>query len=183
MNSKHSNKELWQLLASFILPITAAFVLYSLVNNPDNDVKIGTMNYGTLIKPPVETTKNDIVFSKKTPGTTDRIWTLAYVTNQCDSACTQTLKDMKTIRILMNEDMRRVQRLLLINGTTDLQEYGVFIANPSEALNQQLGKFPDNTLFLIDPLGNVMLHYEPQALEIKRVIKDLKRLFKFSRIG
>ena len=65
MNSKHSNKELWQLLASFILPITAAFVLYSLVNNPDNDVKIGTMNYGTLIKPPVETTKNDIVFFKK----------------------------------------------------------------------------------------------------------------------
>jgi hypothetical protein len=32
-------------------------------------------------------------------------------------------------------------------------------------------------------LGNVMLHYEPQALEIKRVIKDLKRLFKYSRIG
>jgi hypothetical protein len=29
----------------------------------------------------------------------------------------------------------------------------------------------------------VMLHYEPQGLEIKRVIKYLKRLFKYSRIG
>ncbi|MEO1885386.1 MAG: hypothetical protein ABGX28_05080 [Methylococcales bacterium] len=189
MNSKHSNKELWQLLASFILPITAAVVLLWVFNSSDidKDNKIrdffGTMNYGTLIEPAVETTKNDIVFSKKTPGTTDRIWTLAYVTNQCDSACTQTLKDMKTIRILMNEDMRRIQRLLLINGTTDLQEYGVFIANPSEALSQKLGKFPDNTLFLIDPKGNVMIHYDPQTLEIKRVIKDLKRLFRYSRIG
>ena len=183
MNSKHSNKELWQLLASFILPITAAFVLYSLVNNPDNDVKIGTMNYGTLIKPPVETTKNDIVFSKKTPGTTDRIWTLAYVTNQCDNTCTQTLKDMKTIRILMNEDMLRIQRMLLINGTTDLQEYGVLIANPSEALKQQLGKFPNNTLFLIDGRGFVMMSYSPKDLDVGRVVKDLKRLFKYSRFG
>ena len=180
MNSK---KELWILLASFILPITAAFVFFSIVNNPDNDVKIRTTNYGTLIKPPVETTKNDIVFSKKTPGTTDRIWTLAYVTNQCDNTCTQTLKDMKTIRILMNEDMRRIQRMLLINGTTDLQEYGVLIANPSEALKQQLGKFPNNTLFLIDGRGFVMMSYSPKDLDVGRVVKDLKRLFKYSRFG
>jgi hypothetical protein len=29
----------------------------------------------------------------------------------------------------------------------------------------------------------VMLHYNPQDLTIKRVIKDLDRLFKYSRIG
>ena len=189
MNSKHSNKELWQLLASFILPITAAVVLLWVFNSSDidKDNKIrdffGTMNYGTLIEPAVETTKNDIVFSKKTPGTTDRIWTLAYVTNQCDNTCTQTLKDMKTIRILMNEDMRRIQRMLLINGTTDLQEYGVLIANPSEALKQQLGKFPNNTLFLIDGRGFVMMSYSPKDLDVGRVVKDLKRLFKYSRFG
>jgi len=79
--------------------------------------------------------------------------------------------------------MRRIQRMLLINGSTDLQEHGVLIANPSELLNQQLSEFPDNTLFLIDPQGNVMLHYDPKVLEIKRVIKDLKRLFKYSRTG
>jgi hypothetical protein len=32
-------------------------------------------------------------------------------------------------------------------------------------------------------LGNIMLHYDPQTLVIKRVLKDLKRLLKLSRIG
>jgi hypothetical protein len=36
---------------------------------------------------------------------------------------------------------------------------------------------------LIDPIGNIMLYYEPQNIDIRLVIKDLKRLFKYSRIG
>ncbi|MEO1890572.1 MAG: hypothetical protein ABGX45_02665 [Candidatus Thioglobus sp.] len=177
MNSK---KELWVLLASFIIPIALGTAFFYW--NPTAFTGT-TVNYGKFVNPIITTEKQDVVFTKNTPGGLQGLWTLAYITNQCDTACTQTLKDMKTIRILMNENMRRVQRLLLINGSTDLQEYGVLIANPSETLNQQLKQFPNNTLFLIDPLGNVMLHYEPQGLEIKRVIKDLKRLFKYSRIG
>ncbi len=177
MNSK---RELWILLSSFVLPIVLGTAFFYW--NPTAFTGT-TVNYGEFVNPIITTEKQDVVFAKNTPGDLQGLWTLAYATNQCDSTCTQTLKDMKTIRILMNEDMRRIQRMLLINGTTDLQEHGVFIAHPSETLNQKLGKFPNNTLFLIDPLGNVMLHYEPQVLEIKRVLKDLKRLFKYSRIG
>jgi hypothetical protein len=39
--------------------------------------------------------------------------------------------------------------MLLINGSTDVQEVGVLIAHPSATLSQQLAKFPNNTLFLI----------------------------------
>jgi len=177
MNSK---KELWVLLASFIIPIALGTAFFYW--NPTAFTGT-TVNYGQFVNPIITTEKQDVVFVKDTPGTLQGLWTLAYATNQCDSVCTQTLKDMKTIRILMNEDMRRIQRMLLINGSTDLQEHGVLIANPSELLNQQLSEFPDNTLFLIDPQGNVMLHYDPKVLEIKRVIKDLKRLFKYSRTG
>ena len=177
MNSK---KELWVLLASFVLPIVLGTAFFYW--NPTAFTGT-TVNYGQFVNPIITTEKRDVVFVENTKGGLQGLWTLTYATNQCDNTCTQVLKDMKTIRILMNDDMRRVQRLLLINGATDLQEAGVLIANPSEALNQQLNKFPSNSLFLIDPLGNVMLHYNPQTLEIKRVIKDLKRLFKYSRIG
>jgi hypothetical protein len=108
---------------------------------------------------------------------------LTYVANHCDNNCKKALKDMKTIRILMNEHMRRIQRLLLISGTTDIQEKGLLVARPSKALKQKLQKFADNTLFLVDPLGNIMLRYNAQDLVIKRVLKDLKRLFKYSRVG
>ncbi|SMM98248.1 putative transmembrane protein [uncultured Candidatus Thioglobus sp.] len=177
MNSK---KELWVLLASFVLPIVlgTAFFYWNPTAFTGN-----TVNYGEFVNPIITTEEQDIVFSKETRGSLQGLWTLAYVTNRCDNACQSTLKDIKTIRILMNEDMRRIQRMLLINGATDVQEYGVLIANPSIKLQRQLSKFPNNSLFLIDPLGNIMLHYDARTLVIKRVLKDLKRLFKYSRIG
>ncbi len=177
MNSK---KELWVLLASFVLPIALGTAFFYW--NPTAFTGT-TVNYGEFVNPIITTETEDVRFSNNTQGSLQGLWTLAYATKTCESACTQVLKDMKTIRILMNEDMRRIQRMLLINGATDVQETGLLIAHPSAALSQQLAKFPDNTLFLIDPLGNVMLHYNPQGIVIKRVMKDLDRLFKYSRIG
>lgn len=183
MNSK---KELWVLLASFVLPIALGTAFFYW--NPTAFTGT-TVNYGAFVNPIITTEKQDVRFSENTPGSLQGLWTLAYATNRCDSACKKTLKDIKTIRVLMNEDMRRIQKMLLINATTDVprwqtpQEAGVMIAHPSARLSQKLAKFPDNTLFLIDPLGNVMLHYNPENIVIKRVLKDLKRLFKYSRIG
>jgi len=180
MNSK---KELWVLLATFVLPIAAATVFYYWVTSDNNSFNLGTVNHGEFVNPIVTTKEQDVIFSDKTKGTLQGLWTLAYVTNKCDERCVGVLKDMKTIRILMNEDMRRIQRMLLTNSTTDLQEHNVLIATPSEALTQKLSNFPNDSLFLIDPLGNVMMRYNPQTLEIKRAVKDLERLFKYSRIG
>jgi len=42
---------------------------------------------------------------------------------------------------------------------------------------------PVNAIYLIDPIGNFMLYYKPQGINIKFVIRDLKRLLKYSRIG
>lgn len=177
MNSK---KELWVLLASFVLPIAfgTAFFYWNPTIFTGN-----TVNYGKFVNPIITTESKDVVFVNNTPGNLQGIWTLAYATNYCDAHCKRILKDMKTVKLLMNEDMRRVQRMLLTHGATDMQEKGVLIARPSARLSQQLAQFADNTLFLIDPLGNIMLHYNPQALDIKRVVKDLERLFKYSRIG
>ncbi len=177
MNSK---KELWVLLASFVLPIAlgTAFFYWNPTVFTGN-----TVNYGEFVNPIIATQKQDMVFSKNSQGDLQGLWTLTYATNVCDNACEKTLEDMKTIRTLMNDNMRRVQRLLLINGSSNLQKKGLLIAKPSRALQQKLRKFPNNSLFLIDPLGNVMLRYNPQSLDIRRVIKDLQRLLKYSRVG
>lgn len=177
MNTK---KELWVLLASFVLPIAlgTAFFYWNPTIFTGN-----TVNYGKFVNPIITTEPSDVVFVNNTSGDLQGIWTLTYATNHCNANCKRIFKDMKTVKLLMNEDMRRVQRMLLTNGATDMQETGVLIARPSVALSQQLAQFPDNTLFLIDPLGNIMLRYNPQALDIKRVVKDLERLFKYSRIG
>jgi hypothetical protein len=37
-------------------------------------------------------------------------------------------------------------------------------------------------IYLIDPLGNVMMRFPPEP-EVKLLMKDLKRLLKYSRLG
>ncbi|MDG2394961.1 hypothetical protein [Candidatus Thioglobus sp.] len=177
MNSK---KELWILLASFVLPIVFGTAFFYL--SPNSFTK-STVNYGEFVNPIISTTNNDVVFNEAYDGDLQGIWTLAYVTDRCEHTCRQALEDMKTIRILTNENMRRIQSLLLTNKDIQGLDSEVLLAHASNNLIQKLKAFPDNHLFLIDPLGNIMLHYNPEDLIIKQVIKDLKRLFKYSRIG
>jgi hypothetical protein len=44
------------------------------------------------------------------------------------------------------------------------------------------GLVPDGMLFLIDPLGNVMMHYEP-GFNAYKVKDDLMHLLRISQIG
>ncbi len=174
-----SKKELWILLASFVLPIAfgAAFFYLSPTSFTQH-----TVNYGQFVNPIITTTKQDVSFIDTQSGL-QGLWTLAYATKQCDSVCIKALQDMKIVRILMNEDMRRIQSLLLMTSKAKAQQADALVGYASEVLNRQLNQFPKSSLFLIDPLGNVMLRYDSKNLKIKRVIKDLKRLFKYSRIG
>ncbi|MBE8190191.1 MAG: hypothetical protein HAW58_04930 [Candidatus Thioglobus sp.] len=180
MNAK---KELWVLLGSFVLPIAlgTAFFYY----NPTAFTG-STVNYGRFVNPIITTKKADVVFSQATPGRLQGLWSLGFSADECENICQQALQDVKTIRLLMNADMRRIQGLLLTNSTNNLPISGILFARPSANLRQKLSRLEAQTgrkLFLIDPLGNVMLSYPAQKLDIKKVIKDLKRLFKYSRIG
>ena len=114
------------------------------------------------------------------------IWTIVYVSSRCVDACEKAVADMKTIRTLMNADMRRIQRMIIIEDNSIPKSDGKGLIKArltSEKLTQSLKKYTENAIYLIDPIGNIMLYYEPQNIDIRLVIKDLKRLFKYSRIG
>ena len=111
---------------------------------------------------------------------------MVYVSSRCDDACEKAVEDMKTIRTLMNDDMRRIQRMIIIedNSTPISNNEGLIKARAtSKKLTEGLKEYTENAIYLIDPIGNIMLYYEPQNIDIRLVIKDLKRLFKYSRIG
>ena len=93
---------------------------------------------------------------------------------------------MKTIRTLINMDMRRIQRMLIAkDGSTPSQvdEELILASINNNDLYSKLSSFPKNSIFLVDPIGNFMLYYNPTDINVKFVIKDLKRLLKYSRIG
>ena len=176
-----AKKEFWMLLAMFILPI--AFGTLFFYANP-NYFSESTVNYGELVRPVIATEEGDIEIDGG--ASLQGIWTMVYVSSRCDDVCEKAAADMKTIRTLMNADMRRIQRMIIIenNSTPTVNDETLIKAKiTSEKLTKSLKKYAENAIYLIDPIGNIMLYYEPQNIDIRLVIKDLKRLFKYSRIG
>ena len=176
-----AKKEFWMLLAMFVLPI--AFGTLFFYANP-NYFSESTVNYGELVRPVIVTDEIDIEIDGE--ASLQGIWTMVYVSSRCDDVCENAVADMKTIRTLMNDDMRRIQRMIIIkdNSTPKNSDESLIKAKiTSEKLTQNLKKYTENAIYLIDPIGNIMLYYEPQNIDIRLVIKDLKRLFKYSRIG
>ncbi len=165
----------------FILPIALGTLFYFL--NPKYFSE-NTVNYGELVQPIIVTQKEDFVIDDD--GSFEGLWTLAYVADKCEILCSKAVEDMNTIRVLMNDEMRRIQTAVALpNGSRAInlndKALSVFIAN--FALFQRLNSFGKESIFLIDPIGNIMMHYEAEGIDIKRAIKDLKRLLKYSRIG
>jgi len=176
-----AKKEFWMLLAMFILPI--AFGTLFFYANP-NYFSESTVNYGELVRPVIATEEGDIEIDGG--ASLQGVWTMVYVSSRCDDVCEKAVVDMKTIRTLMNADMRRIQRMIIIenNSTPTVNDEALIKAKiTSEKLTKSLKKYAENAIYLIDPIGNIMLYYEPQNIDIRLVIKDLKRLFKYSRIG
>ncbi|MEO1940654.1 MAG: hypothetical protein ABGX60_02135, partial [Candidatus Thioglobus sp.] len=98
MNSK---KELWILLASFVLPIAFGSAFFYL--SPGSFTK-STVNYGEFVNPIISTADRDVIFRQPSTGTLQGVWTLTYVTDSCQQSCRETLEDMNKIRILTNEN-------------------------------------------------------------------------------
>jgi cytochrome oxidase Cu insertion factor (SCO1/SenC/PrrC family) len=120
-------------------------------------------------------------------------WTLVYVGNgHCDADCRNTLVFMRQTRLSLNNEMTRVQRVLLASTDCCDREYlaanhaGLLALDASEAVAQPLlAQFPPGraqALYVVDPLGNLMMRYDAR-LPPKGLLEDLKRLLQLSHIG
>ena len=126
-------------------------------------------------------------------------WSLLYIAgDSCDQACGENLYRMRQIRLTTGKDDHRVQRVMLFLrsdafSTRTFQEYaGQWIVPlDGDAVEPLLDKFrlhkdeqPDqlHRLYIIDPLGNLMMSY-PADAEPGGIIQDLKKLLKYSKIG
>ena len=60
----------------------------------------------------------------------------------------------------------------------------IYIFNKPNNLHGLINNISKNqsTIFLIDPLGNVILKYK-ENFQGKKLLKDIKKLLKLSRIG
>lgn len=128
-------------------------------------------------------------------------WTLLYIgPSLCADVCQRTLYNMRQARLALGEDTHRVQRLMVLTDTDHAealarvltQHQGLLVASAEgAALEEFLQHFHvtrndspglARRVYTLDPLGNLVLFYEPDA-DPKGLLKDLERLLKASQVG
>ena len=176
----------------FLLPVALSFFLYYGAGWRPR----GETNHGDLIEPPRELPSIALTRADGEllpPELLRGKWTLLFVGDgACDSACRRALYETRQVRLSLNQNMDRVQRVFLYHGTCCEQPYfateqsGLIAAGADSSEGERLlSLFPEagtGRVYVVDPLGNLMMSY-PAGAAPKDIITDLKRLLRLSHIG
>jgi hypothetical protein len=130
----------------------------------------------------------------QTPPTLRGKWFLVMADGaDCDARCERKIWQLRQLRTMQGKEMERVERVWLVDDRREpaarLHEpfAGTWVVRqPDPALLGALplpsgGELRDH-IWLVDPLGNLILRYPPDA-DATRIRKDMTRLLKYSRIG
>lgn len=193
------------LAALFFVPLVASFWLYyGTAWRP-----AGHLNYGELISPPralpavnlprvqLPVPVNDSP-PKELPASQPALfhgkWTLVYVGDgSCGSDCRQALYVMRQTRLALGTDMPRIARVFVATGNCCARDYlarehaGLVVLDAAGAPGARLlSAFPAENeaheLFVVDPLGNLMMRYDVRRSP-GGLLLDLKKLLGLSSIG
>jgi hypothetical protein len=178
--------------ALFLVPVAVAFTLYyGKLWHPAN-----SSSKGELINPARPLVVAGLRHPDGTPASAEVLsgkWTLIYIGDgRCDEACRNALVFGRQSRLALNNEMTRVQRMLLATANCCDNEYfareqeGLIALDASSpeaaALLAQFPEAREHSLFIVDPLGNLMMRHDASHTT-KDLLSDLKKLLKLSHIG
>jgi cytochrome oxidase Cu insertion factor (SCO1/SenC/PrrC family) len=185
----------------FLAPTFVALVMHNVSDGgwqPDE-----TTNSGALVHParPLSLSPDIVHGEQPLADYLQGKWTLVYLGSaDCDDVCKGNLYKMRQARTAQNEHMKRVQRLFVYEGGPLPEEVADYLASEQPQLDRvQLSPSQfanlveffniDDTkvrdagrVYIVDPFGNLMMYYPPDA-DPRGLLKDLKKLLKYSRIG
>jgi hypothetical protein len=193
------NRGQWQFLglaSLFFGPLALSFWLYYAGGwRPQ-----GMTNHGELITParPLPTAALRLASGEPAPASTlhDQ-WTLLYVGDgACPADCQRALYSMRQTRLSLANEATRVKRVFLATANCCNRDFfkrehpGLEVIDASGPEAQPLlAVFParaagsaNYTLYLVDPLGNLMMQHDGQK-PTRGMLDDLKKLLKLSHIG
>lgn len=198
MHSRTKNK----LMLIFILCLFVSPFIISwwVLQTKDDSADRNTTNYGEFISPARPLPALSLVNTSEPDKVRDLQgkWTLVhFVGDECTEECKNLLFSLNQIEAAMGKNSLRVQRAV--------------IALQPDTVNTVLSKYPDlwriqldgkdktsfidqfkynevvdpttaDYIYIVDPLGNLMMRYAP-GFDPYGVLRDLRKLLKGSQIG
>ena len=191
------NRKRWMLIALmalFLSPVVAAWLW-----KPD-----AFRNRGDLIDPPRPLTNVQMIApdgSSVDLNTFFGRWTyLFFVDDECKESCKQLSDAIERVRLSQGKNNKRIRLIVVTLNPDSLPSLSeirvampqtVVLALESSKRERFLSQFISQTgaltqqpskIFLVDPLGNLMMSYPVQS-EATDLRKDISRLLRASRIG
>ncbi|MGA9991909.1 MAG: SCO family protein [Thiobacillaceae bacterium] len=169
----------------FALPVLASYLTYYLWHPS------ARKNYGELIAQVSLNDGRDQAGQVISAQDFKRKWTLVYIGGgNCSKRCERLLYYMRQIRSVQGPEQDRINRLWMVTDGQDpsaallAQHPGLRVVRTQDPvfLAQFPGAQSGNHVYMVDPLGNLMMRF-PANPDPSRMIKDLKQLLKASQIG
>ncbi|MFS2006673.1 SCO family protein [Duganella sp. CT11-25] len=202
VNSKGRGR--WKLLAVLAVcaaPLVASYFTYYVIKP-----KGGVTNYGALIDPrlhPIPAMASTTLDGK--PASLEDYkgkWIMLKVgPSDCLQECQDQLFAMRQLRTMQGKGMERIERvwmitderpldtvLMRVNDGTRMLRAPAAVVEQWLPLEQGAADRASDHVYLIDPLGNLMMRFPKGAVssdieKVKKVNKDIAKLLKASAIG
>jgi hypothetical protein len=178
-NVKRSRATLIGVALAFLIPVIGAKLVLD-----QNWYQGAVTNKGTMLVPPIELGELNAELPEG--------WRVALVDDgNCGDSCMQGLYAMNQLDVALGKETDRVSPVLITAAGTALDLTNVPLVTHINNDNLQLAvnELPAHHLFIIDPLGNIVLHYptyaeeEAMRAEAKNLLADLRTLLKLSKVG
>ncbi len=193
---KKNRRLILSIFAMSFIPFLIAWYL----NNHPTMLK-GHTNHGELIIPPISADLKDFKgfdsFSTENLKELNGHWILVNVIPQtdCQTVCLDALHKTRQLLLMMNKDLTRLRRMVVLFNDIESQRALTWWQDDTRllrlklnpVLQQQLNArktsgLSDGMLFIMDPLGNIMMQYE-SGFDPYQVKDDLRKLLLVSQIG
>lgn len=181
------------MLVFFAVPIIVVIMMFRLNWKPTGD------SVGDLVMP-AKLLNSTIVLQDSEakvlkPQFWQEKWSMVYVADECQQQCMDKLHDMRQLHVSLYKDMMRAQRVLITTSpdVSKIKSYYpdmIIINQPIENVESfakqfQFGQEDNvarNRLYLVDPLGHLMMSYKPEV-PLAEVRKEIARLLRYSWAG
>ena len=185
---KRSGKlQLGFIALAFGVPLALATWMYK----SDHWLPDSGSNYGAILQPIVNLA--DLLPSSPVVPLTEQQWLMLYMNSgSCEKDCLEALYRLRQSRLMLANEMNRVSRVFLHGESAPdtvvlAEQHAGLISIIDKDLEDLLGdKQPAEQtpggIFLIDPLGNLVMYFAPE-LPPGEMVEDIKHLLELSRIG
>jgi SCO1/SenC len=153
-------------------------------------------NYGQLVQPQVTMPALAGVLHDGKPLSSrswqGKWWMVSFQQGECSDACARQLYIMRQLRLIQGKDADEIERVMFLLDDSAVPakvlaayEGNLFVRDQAQRYAQLFAQAGgtkvdvNQHLFLVDPLGNLMMRYPPNA-DVEKIKKDLGKLIRLS---